>query len=226
MTHIDKVRVERPERVGEPERWFVERWTPHELSFVAVGADPGAQVRAADEAPTFPFELVTSHTRTMETAAMDEPAQTREAAPEAAFSHSANERANTAPSDPAPAAPNADQVRAEERDRVAAIFGLADSFRHRCALRRSQYRRRALWKAGGIGADVAVRIIRKSPDRVTEFGDSRAVLSTVGIEIRRSQAATIAEDDLILIGAETYRIIGEPMGDGLGLVSACEAVKV
>ena len=30
---IDKVRVERPERVGEPERWFVERWTPHELSF-------------------------------------------------------------------------------------------------------------------------------------------------------------------------------------------------
>ena len=28
------------------------------------------------------------------------------------------------------------------------------------------------------------------------------------------------------IGAETYRIIGEPMGDALGLVSACEAVKV
>jgi hypothetical protein len=26
---IDKVRVERSERVGEPERWFVERWTPH-----------------------------------------------------------------------------------------------------------------------------------------------------------------------------------------------------
>lgn len=84
----------------------------------------------------------------------------------------------------------------------------------------------ALWKAGGAGAGVAVRIIRKSPDRMAEFGESRAVLPTVGIDIRRSQAATITEGDLILIGAETYRIIGEPTGDSLGLVSACEAVKV
>lgn len=34
----------------------------------------------------------------------------------------------------------------------------------------------ALWKAGGVGAGVAVRIIRKSPDRMAEFGDSRSVL--------------------------------------------------
>ena len=84
----------------------------------------------------------------------------------------------------------------------------------------------ALWKAGGTGAGVAVRIIRKSPDRMAEFGDSRAVLPTVGIDIRRSQAATISEGDLILIGAETFRIVGEPMGDALGLVLACEAAKV
>jgi hypothetical protein len=84
----------------------------------------------------------------------------------------------------------------------------------------------ALWKAGGIGAGVAVRIIRKSPDRMAEFGDSRAVLPTVGIDIRRSQPATITEGDLIVIGAETFKIIGEPMGDALGLVSACEAEKV
>ena len=84
----------------------------------------------------------------------------------------------------------------------------------------------ALWKASDVGVGVAVRIIRKSPDRMAEFGDSRAVLPTVGIDIRRSQAATITEGDLILIGAETYRIIGEPTGDSLGLVSACEAVKV
>ena len=84
----------------------------------------------------------------------------------------------------------------------------------------------ALWKAGGAGAGITVRIIRKSPDRMAEFGNSRAVFPTVGIDIRRSQAATITEGDLILIGAETYRITGEPMGDALGLVSACEAVKV
>ncbi len=84
----------------------------------------------------------------------------------------------------------------------------------------------ALWKAGGVGAGVAVRIIRKSPDRMAEFGDSRAVLPTVGIDIRRSQAATITEGDLIMIGAATFKIISEPIGDALGLVSACEAVKV
>lgn len=84
----------------------------------------------------------------------------------------------------------------------------------------------ALWKTGGVGAGVAVRIIRKSPDRMAEFGDSRAVLPTVSIDIRSSQAATITKGDLILIGAETYRIIGEPMGDALGVVSACEAVNV
>ena len=84
----------------------------------------------------------------------------------------------------------------------------------------------ALWKAGGVGAGVAVRIIRKSPDGMAEFGDSRAVLPTVGIDIRRSQAATIAEGDLILIGAETYRIIGEPMGDALGLIFTVELIPL
>ncbi len=84
----------------------------------------------------------------------------------------------------------------------------------------------ALWKAGGEGAGVAVRIIRKSPDRMAEFGESRVVLPTVGIDIRRSQATTIVDGDLIVIGAETFKIIGEPMGDALGLVTVCEAVKV
>lgn len=84
----------------------------------------------------------------------------------------------------------------------------------------------ALWKAGGVGAGVAVRIIRKSPDGQAEFGESRAVLPTVGLDIRRSQAATITEGDLIVIGAETLKIIAEPMGDALGRVSACEAVNV
>ena len=84
----------------------------------------------------------------------------------------------------------------------------------------------ALWKAGGVGPGVAVRVIRKSPDRVVEFGESRAVLPALGLDIRRSEAVTISEGDLIVIGAETLKIIGQPMGDSLGLVTACVAVKV
>lgn len=45
---IDQVRVVRPERRDEKERRIVERWTPHEISFVTVPADPGAQVRSQD----------------------------------------------------------------------------------------------------------------------------------------------------------------------------------
>jgi hypothetical protein len=84
----------------------------------------------------------------------------------------------------------------------------------------------ALWKAGGVGAGVAVRIIRKSPEGLSESADSRAVLPTVSIDIRRSQAATITEGDLILIDADTYRIISESMGDALGLVLKVELAAV
>lgn len=83
----------------------------------------------------------------------------------------------------------------------------------------------ALWKAGGTGPGVPVRVICKSPDSEAAFGQSRALLPSVVVDVRRSEAAAIAEGDLIVIGAETYRIIGEPVGDAQGLVVACEVGK-
>lgn len=53
---IDQVRVVRPERRDEKERRVVERWTPHEISFVTIPADPGAQVRAQEDR-SFPFAV-------------------------------------------------------------------------------------------------------------------------------------------------------------------------
>jgi hypothetical protein len=49
----------------------------------------------------------------------------------------------------------------------------------------------ALWKAGGIGAGVAVRIIRKSPDRMAEFGDSRLSASISGARRRQRSPRAI-----------------------------------
>lgn len=40
----------------EPEQWLVTRWTPREISFVPVPADPGAQVRA--DQPTYPADIL------------------------------------------------------------------------------------------------------------------------------------------------------------------------
>ena len=84
----------------------------------------------------------------------------------------------------------------------------------------------ALWQAGGIGPGVPVRAIRRRPDVVVEFGASRALMATVLIDLRRTEAAAIEEGDLVVISAETYRIIGTPASDPMGLVLTCEAVKV
>lgn len=84
----------------------------------------------------------------------------------------------------------------------------------------------ALWQAGGVGPGVPVRLIRRRPDAVVEFGASRALMATVLIDLRWTEAAAINEGDLVVIGTETFKIIGSPASDPLGLVFTCEAVKV
>ena len=84
----------------------------------------------------------------------------------------------------------------------------------------------ALWKAGGVGPGVPVRVIRRRPDAMVEFGASRALMATVLLDLRRTEAMAIEEGDLVVIGAETYRIIGTPASDPLGIILTCEAVKV
>mgnify|MGYP001765868582 CR=1 FL=1 len=84
----------------------------------------------------------------------------------------------------------------------------------------------ALWLPGGAGPGVPIRVIRKSPDKVVEFGDIRAITGTVLLDVRRSEAVAIAGGDRIVIGAETFQIIGETMRDAPGLVASCEAQKV
>ena len=81
----------------------------------------------------------------------------------------------------------------------------------------------ALWRAGGAGDGIVVRVIRKSPDEVVGFGDSRAVLPTVMIDVRRSDVADPAAGDTVEIGTLVFEIIGTPVLDSLGLVWSCEA---
>lgn len=54
---INQARIIEPEKKGEIERRIIERWTPHELSFVTIPADPKAQVRS-DEVRTFPVAII------------------------------------------------------------------------------------------------------------------------------------------------------------------------
>jgi hypothetical protein len=81
----------------------------------------------------------------------------------------------------------------------------------------------ARWRTGGGGPGIAVRVVRKTPDQIAGFGDSRAVLPAVLIDVRRSEVADPAAGDTVEIGTGVFEIIGTPVLDSLGLVWTCEA---
>lgn len=83
----------------------------------------------------------------------------------------------------------------------------------------------ALWRAGGVGAGIAVRIIRKSPDEVASFGASRAILPAVIIEVRGSEVVAPASGDSVQIGTVSFDIICPPRRDRLGFIWECEATS-
>ena len=83
--------------------------------------------------------------------------------------------------------------------------------------------RDALWRAGGAGGGTAVRVITKRPDQVVGFGDSRAILPTMLIDVRRSEIPNSASGDTFEIEGETFEVIAAPTTDSLRLVWTCEA---
>jgi len=83
--------------------------------------------------------------------------------------------------------------------------------------------RAAIWRAGGVGPGVTVRVITRRPDQVVGFGDSRAILPTVLIDVRRLEVPEPATGDTVELGEELFEIIATPTADSLRLVWTCEA---
>ncbi|MBZ0228427.1 MAG: hypothetical protein K8F58_08255 [Bauldia sp.] len=81
----------------------------------------------------------------------------------------------------------------------------------------------AIWRPGGIGAGVAVRVIGKSPDKIVGFGDSRAVMPSALIDVQFAEMALPAAGDTVEIDGSIFDIIAEPTADSLQLVWTCEA---
>jgi hypothetical protein len=61
------------------------------------------------------------------------------------------------------------------------------------------------------------------PDQVVGFGDSRAILPAVLIEVRRSEMPEPAIGDTVEIDDDLFEIIATPVADSLRLVWTCEA---
>lgn len=83
--------------------------------------------------------------------------------------------------------------------------------------------RDALWRTGGVGPGIGVRIVTRRPDQVVGFGDSRAVLPTLLVDVRRSEVPDPVSGDTVEIDDDTFEIIAAPIADSLGLVWSCEA---
>lgn len=76
----------------------------------------------------------------------------------------------------------------------------------------------AVWRAGGTGAPVALRIVRRSGDRMAAFGDGRFVVDGLAVDVALADVATLAEGDTFAVGAETLIVDGAPVRDALRLV--------
>lgn len=120
---VNEVEITEAERKGEIEQWRITRWTPFEVSFVTVPADPKAQTRA--EEPDDRFPVIISRARAAHTEEGIMPLENP-----AAQDPAATRIEPSATPAPAPAATAASAVTppgdiAAERIRTAAIMDIA-----------------------------------------------------------------------------------------------------
>lgn len=83
--------------------------------------------------------------------------------------------------------------------------------------------RDTLWRAGGSGPAVPVRVIARRPDRIAEFGETRVVVPAAMFDVRVSEIPAIAEGDTLEIDGAVFAVQGEPLKDAEGLVWTVEA---
>ena len=73
------------------------------------------------------------------------------------------------------------------------------------------------------GAPVSLRVIRRRPDEVISFGDTRLSTSTGRFLIPVADISDPAAGDMISIGADTYTVQGQPARDARYLWWTMEA---
>lgn len=84
--------------------------------------------------------------------------------------------------------------------------------------------RDAIWRSAGVGDPVALRVIRRGPDRVATFGDGRFIAGeALMIYARIADVPDLAAGDTLEIGGDRYEVRGDPIRDPERLYWAAEA---
>jgi hypothetical protein len=71
----------------------------------------------------------------------------------------------------------------------------------------------ARWISATTSEERDIRVIRRAPDRVTDFGAARIVNDTTVVDVRVADLPDPRPGDVIVIGAENHVIQGEPLRD-------------
>lgn len=83
--------------------------------------------------------------------------------------------------------------------------------------------RAAIWRAGGTGQGIPVRVVTRRPDSIAEFGATRLAVETTIFDLRVSEVPDLAEGDTLDLDGETFVVQGEPRRDAARLVWTAEA---
>lgn len=71
----------------------------------------------------------------------------------------------------------------------------------------------ALWISATTSEKRPIRIILPAPDRATDFGAGRFVSDTTLVDVRVADLPAPRPGDVIVIGADSHVIQGEPLRD-------------
>lgn len=81
----------------------------------------------------------------------------------------------------------------------------------------------AIYKQGGAGEGISVRVIKRAPDAESQFNGGRFVSAAAYVDVRMSEVPALASGDTFTIGSEILEVLGEPRRDGERLVWMAEA---
>lgn len=84
----------------------------------------------------------------------------------------------------------------------------------------------AIYAPVGGGPSVALRVMLRAPDAVTEFSGARFVSATARLDCLVADVSTLREGDQFTVGDRTLRIVGEPRRDTEQICWSAEAAEV
>ncbi len=82
----------------------------------------------------------------------------------------------------------------------------------------------AVWISGTTSQERPIRVIRRAPDRITDFGAARIVSESTNVDVRVSELTDPRPGDLIILGTDSYVIQGEPTRDSERLIWTLDLV--